>query len=58
VRGRRALRSPDTRSCIVLAYRTGAQTLTPARSLSSWVLQDHRYEMADARVWKQIKDEA
>jgi hypothetical protein len=42
----------------VLAYRTGAQTLTPARSLSSWVLQDHRYEMADARVWKQIKDEA
>jgi hypothetical protein len=41
----------------VLAYRTRHQTLPPARLFSSWVLQDHRYEMVDARVWKQVKDE-
>src|SRR5215204_5450125 len=52
------LRRPDTRSCIALAYWTGVQTLSPARLFSSWVLQDHRYEMGDARVWKQVKYEA
>ena len=25
---------------------------------SSWVLQDHRYEMVDAGVWRQVRDEA
>jgi hypothetical protein len=50
-------RLPDTRSCITLAYRTWVQTLPPARLFSSWVLQDHRYEMVDARVWKQVEDE-
>jgi hypothetical protein len=52
------LRSPDTRSCVALAYWTGVKTLSPARLFSSWVLQDHRYEMVDARVWRQVKDEA
>jgi hypothetical protein len=33
-------------------------TLSVARLFSSWVLQDHRYEMVDARVRKQVKDEA
>jgi hypothetical protein len=33
----------------MLAYWTGVQTLPPARLFSSWVLQDHRYEMVDAR---------
>jgi hypothetical protein len=42
----------------VLACWTGVQTLPPARLFSSWVLQDHRYEMVDARVWKQVEDEA
>ena len=42
----------------MLAYWTGAQTLPSARLFSSWILQDHRYEMVDARVWKQVKDEA
>ncbi len=51
------LRSPYTRSCIALAYWTGVQTLPPARLFSSWVLQDHRYEMVDGRVWRQVKDE-
>ncbi len=51
------LRSPDTRSCIALAYWTGVQTLPPARLFSSWVLQDHRYEMVDARVGRQVQDE-
>jgi hypothetical protein len=55
---RGVLRSPDTRSSIVLAYWTGAQTLPPARLFSSWVLQDHRYEIVDVRVWRQVKDEA
>jgi hypothetical protein len=55
---RGVLRSPDTRSSIALGYWTGVQTLPPARLFSSWVLQDHRYEMVDARVWKQVKDEA
>ena len=32
----------------MLAYWTGVQTLPPARLFSSWVLQDHRYEMVDA----------
>jgi hypothetical protein len=50
------LRSPATSSCITLAYWTGVQTLPPARLFSSWVLQDHRYEMVDARVWKQVED--
>jgi hypothetical protein len=54
---RGVLRSPDTRFCIALAYGTGVQTLPPARLFSSWILQDHRYEMVDARVWKQVKDE-
>jgi hypothetical protein len=58
VRRRCFLRGSDTRSCIVLAYRTRVQTLPPARLFSSWVLQDHRYEMVDARVWRQVKDEA
>jgi hypothetical protein len=52
------LRSPDTRSCIALAYWTGVQTLPPGRLFSSWVHQDHRYEMVDARVWRQVEDEA
>jgi hypothetical protein len=56
VRGRGVLRSPDTRSCIALAYWTGVQTLPPARLFWSWVLQDHRYEMVDARVWMQVED--
>jgi hypothetical protein len=43
---------------MALAYWTGVQTLPPARLFSSWVLQDHRYEMVDARVWRQVKDEA
>ena len=42
----------------MLAYWTGVQTLAPARLFSSWVLQDHRYEMVDARVRKQVEDEA
>jgi hypothetical protein len=42
---------------MALAYWTGVQTLPPARLFSSWVLQDHRYEMVDARAWKQVKDE-
>jgi hypothetical protein len=54
---RGVLRSPDTRSSIALGYWTRVQTLPPARRFSSWVLQDHRYEMVDARVWKQVKDE-
>jgi hypothetical protein len=29
-----------------------------ARLFSPWVLQDYRYEMVDARVWKKVKDEA
>jgi hypothetical protein len=49
---------PDTKSCIALAYRTGVQTLPPARLFSSWVLQDHPYRMVDARVCRQVKDEA
>src|ERR687898_2754820 len=56
VRRRCFLQGSDTRSCIVPAYRTGVHTLPPARLFSSWVLQDHRYEMLDARVWKQVKD--
>src|SRR5919112_800980 len=55
---RGVLRSPDTRSCLALAYRTGIQTLPPARLFSSWVLQDHPYEMVDARVWRMVKYEA
>jgi hypothetical protein len=43
---------------MALAYWTGVQTLPPARLFSSWVLQDHRYEMVDARVWRQVEDEA
>jgi hypothetical protein len=58
VRRRCFLRGSYPRSCIVLAYRTGVQTLSPARLFSSWVLQDHRYEMVDARVWRQVKVEA
>jgi hypothetical protein len=54
--GRGVLRSPDTRSCIALDYWTGVQTLPPARLFSPWVLQDHRYEMVDARVGRQVKD--
>ena len=42
---------------MALAYWTGVQTLPPARLFSSWVLQDHPYELVDARVWKQVKDE-
>ena len=42
VRRRGILGSPDTRSCIALAWWTGVQTLPPARLFSSWVLQDHR----------------
>jgi hypothetical protein len=56
--GRGDLRSPDTSSCIALACWTGVQTLLPARLFWSWVLQDHRYEMVDTRVWKQVKVEA
>jgi hypothetical protein len=41
----------------VLAYWTGVQTLPPAPLFSSWVLQDHRYEMVDARVWRMVEDE-
>jgi hypothetical protein len=44
------LRSADTRSSIALACWTGVQTLPPAPLFSSWVLQDHRYEMVDARA--------
>jgi hypothetical protein len=55
---RGVLRSPDTRSFIALACWTGVQTLPPARLFSSWVLQDHWYEMVDAKVWRQVKDEA
>jgi hypothetical protein len=58
VRRRCFLQGSDTRSSIVLAYWTGVQTLPLARLFSSWILQDHRYEMVDARVWKQVKDEA
>jgi hypothetical protein len=58
VRRRCFLRGSYPRSRIVLAYRTGVQTLPPARLFSSWVLQDHRYEMVDARVWRQVKVEA
>ena len=43
---------------MALACWTEVQTLPPARLFSSWVLQDHRYEMVDAMVWKQVKDEA
>ena len=57
-RRRDVLRSPDTRSSIALAYWTGVHTLPPVRLFSSWVLQDHPYEMVDARVWKMVKDEA
>ena len=32
----------------MLDYWTGVQTLPPARLFSSWVLQDHRYEMVEA----------
>ena len=46
---RGVLLSADTRSCRALAYRTGVLPLPPARLFSSWVLQDHRYEMVDAR---------
>jgi hypothetical protein len=56
--GRGELRSQDTRSCIALACWSGVQTLAPARLFSSWVLQDHPYEMVDARVGRQVKDEA
>src|SRR5215218_9910490 len=52
------LRSPDTRSCIALACWTGVQILPPARLFSSWVLQDHAYEMVDARVRRVVNDEA
>jgi hypothetical protein len=52
------LLSPDTRSCVALAYWTGVQTPVPARLFSSWVLHDHRYETVDARVWKNVEDEA
>ena len=57
MRGRGDPRSPDTTSCIALPYRTGVQTLPPARLFSSWVLQNHPYEMVDARVWRQVEDE-
>jgi hypothetical protein len=50
-------RNTLTRSCIGLAYQTGVQTLPPARLFSSWVLQDHRYDMVDVGVWRQVKDE-
>jgi hypothetical protein len=43
---------------MALAYWTGVQTLPPARLFWSWVLQDHRYEMVDARAWRQVKDGA
>jgi hypothetical protein len=39
----------------VLAYRTGVQTLSPARLFSSWVLQDHRYEMVEAMAGSRSK---
>jgi hypothetical protein len=55
---RGVLLSPDTRFCIALGYWTGVQTLPPARLFSSWVLQDSRYEMVDATVWRQVKGEA
>jgi hypothetical protein len=42
----------------VLAKRTGVQTLPPARLFSSWIHQDHRYEMVDARVGRKVEDEA
>jgi hypothetical protein len=42
----------------VLAYWTGVQTLPPARLFSSRVLQDHRYEMVDAWVGRQVKGKA
>jgi hypothetical protein len=42
---------------MALAYWIGVQTLSPARLFSSWVLQDHRYEMVDARVWRMVEDE-
>jgi hypothetical protein len=57
VRASGVLRSPDTRSCIALACWTGVQTLPPARIFSSLVLQDHRYELVDARVWRMVKYE-
>jgi hypothetical protein len=44
------LLSTDTRSCIALAYWTGVKTLPPARLISSWVHQDHRYEMVEAKA--------
>jgi hypothetical protein len=58
VRRRGILGGSYPRSCIVVAYGTGVQTLPPARLFSSWVVQDHRYEMVDARVGRQVKDEA
>jgi hypothetical protein len=39
----------------VLAYGTGVQTLPPARLFSSWVLQDHRYEMVEAMAGSRSK---
>jgi hypothetical protein len=41
---------------MALAYEPGFRLLPPARLFSSWVLQHHRYEMVDARVWKQVKE--
>src|SRR5215218_10097546 len=55
---RGVIQGSDTRSSMALAYWTGVQTLPPARLFSSWVLQDHRYEMVDARIWRQVQDEA
>src|SRR5829696_4923011 len=57
---RGVLRSPDTRSFIALAYWTlaywtGVQTLPPARLFSSWILQDHRYEILEAMAGSRSK---
>jgi hypothetical protein len=49
------LLSPDRRSCTALAYRTGVQTLLPTRLFSSWILQDHRYEMVEAMAGSRSK---
>jgi hypothetical protein len=46
------------RSAWKVNYWTGVQILPPARLFSSRVVQDHPYEMVDARVWKQVEDEA